>query len=155
VTGWNTNTSALSILGDQRVDLSLWDAGIQLYANPYYVTDSTLTEHPEQVAAMIRAISKGWGYAYENRKEAVEILLKRYPNMDLQNELDTVDLLMDYSFNPNTAAKGWGTMTAENWQAQIDIYAQLGQFEGTVPAVADVMTLSVLDATAGARPTYG
>jgi NitT/TauT family transport system substrate-binding protein len=155
VTGWNTNTSALSILGDQRVDLSLWDAGIQLYANPYYVTDSTLAEHPEQVAAMIRAISKGWGYAFENRQEAVEILLKRYPNMDLQNELDTVDLLMDYSFNANTAAKGWGTMTAENWQAQIDIYAQLGQFEGTVPTVADVMTLSVLDATAGARPTYG
>lgn len=155
VTGWKTNTSALAVLGDQRTDLSLWDAGIQLYANPYYVNDSVLAEHPEQVAAMMRAISKGWGYAYENREEAVDILVERYPNMDHQSELDTVDLVMDYSFNQNTAANGWGTMNAENWQAQIDIYDELGQFENGAPAVDDVMTLSVLDATATARPAFG
>jgi NitT/TauT family transport system substrate-binding protein len=26
-TGWNTNVNTLSILGDQRVDMALWDAG--------------------------------------------------------------------------------------------------------------------------------
>ncbi|MFT4959717.1 MAG: NitT/TauT family transport system substrate-binding protein [Paracoccaceae bacterium] len=34
VTGWNTNINALAVLGDQRVDMTLWDAGIRLYANP-------------------------------------------------------------------------------------------------------------------------
>ncbi|MGI9335932.1 MAG: ABC transporter substrate-binding protein, partial [Gammaproteobacteria bacterium] len=32
VTGWMTNTNALKILGKDRVDMMLWDAGIQLYA---------------------------------------------------------------------------------------------------------------------------
>ena len=57
VTGWKTNISALSVLGDHRNDMSLWDAGIQLYANPYYVTDMTLNEHREQVEGMLRAIA--------------------------------------------------------------------------------------------------
>ena len=34
VTGWLTNANALKILGPDRVDMKLWDAGIQLYANP-------------------------------------------------------------------------------------------------------------------------
>ncbi|MFV2054363.1 ABC transporter substrate-binding protein [Aliiroseovarius sp. YM-037] len=155
VTGWKTNTSALAVLGDQRNDMSLWDAGIQLYANPYYVTDSTLADHPEQVQGMIRAIAKGWGYVHDNREEAVDILVERYPNMDREKELETVDLVVDYSFNKNTAENGWGTMTPENWQAQINIYDELGQFESGAPALDDVMTLSVLEATAETRPTYG
>ncbi|WP_163416024.1 ABC transporter substrate-binding protein, partial [Escherichia coli] len=32
VTGWLTNTTALKVLGPERVDLRLWDAGVRLYA---------------------------------------------------------------------------------------------------------------------------
>jgi len=155
VTGWKTNTSALEVLGDQRVDMTLWDAGIRLYANPYYVTDSLLADHPEQVQGMLRAIARGWGWVHDNPEEAVEILVSRYPNLNRENELKTVGLVLDYSFNAATAERGWGAMTRENWQAQIDTYAQLGQFENDPPALDDVMTLSVLDAIAPARPTYG
>ena len=62
---------------------------------------------------------------------------------------------MGFAFNEKTAAGGWGTMTAENWQAQIDIYDRLGQFANGKPALEDVMTLSVLEATADARPKIG
>lgn len=155
VTGWKTNTSALAVIGDKRVDMTLWDAGVQLYANPYYVTDATLDEHGDKVQALIRAVSRGWGWVYENREEAVRHLVERYPNMNLENELATVDMIAGYSFNAQTATAGWGAMTTENWQAQLDTYAALGQFEGVAPAVDDVMTLSVLDATADVRPKRG
>lgn len=155
VTGWKTNTSALEILGDERVDMTLWDAGIQLYANPYYVTDSMLADHPEQVQGMLRAIARGWGWVHENPDAAVDILVGRYPNLNRENELKTVDMVLDYSFNEATAERGWGTMTRDNWQAQIDTYDQLGQFENAAPKLDDVMTLSVLDEIAPARPTYG
>ena len=46
-------------------------------------------------------------------------------------------------------------MTRENWQAQIDAYAALGQFDGEPPKVDDMMTLSVLEATAADRPKFG
>ncbi|QFG38445.1 NitT/TauT family transport system substrate-binding protein [Paracoccus pantotrophus] len=155
VTGWKTNVSALSVLGPERVDMTLWDAGIRLYANPYYVTDRSLNENPEQVRGMLRAIARGWGWVHDNPEAAVDILVSRYPNLDRDAELAAVGSVVEYSFNEATREHGWGTMTRENWQAQIDIYDRLGQFEGAAPAVDDVMTLSVLDEIAAMRPVYG
>ena len=155
VTGWTTNINALSVLGDQRVNLSLWDAGIQLYANPYYVTDSTLAEHRDKVDAMIRVSAKGWGWVHNNKEKACEYLVERYPNLDLDSELKAVGLVDGYSFNEVTAKHGWGAMNRENWQAQIDAYTALDQFEGNPPKVDDIMTLSVLEATDADRPRFG
>jgi NitT/TauT family transport system substrate-binding protein len=155
ITGWKTNIKALEILGDQRVDLTLWDAGIQLYANPFYVTDDTLSQHGDKVEAMIRAISRGWGWAKENPEKAVDYLVERLPNSDKDAELKAAPLVLDYSFNETTKANGWGAMTAENWQAQIDIYDKLGQFEKGAPKLDDVMTLAVLEKTADNRPKLG
>jgi NitT/TauT family transport system substrate-binding protein len=102
---------------------------------------------------MIRVSAKGWGWVYENPEQAVEILVERYPNMDLEAEKKEVGLITAYSFDDNTAKGGWGTMSVENWQDQINIYDQLGQFEnGTL---ADLVNFSVLEATAADRPTYG
>lgn len=155
VTGWRTNTSALSVLGDERVELTLWDGGVKLYANPYYTTDAMLENEQDKVEAMIRAGARGWGWAYENREEAVHLLVERFPNLVLEDELATVDMVMDYSFDANTAQHGWGYMTRENWERQIQQYEALGQFEGEPPKVEDIMTLAILDATADARPKIG
>ena len=155
ISGWTTNTAALSILGDQRETMTLWDAGIQLYANPYYVTDETLTDHGDKAAGMLRAISRGWGWVHDNQAAAVDLLVEKFPNMDKANELAAVPLVDGYSFNENTAENGWGAMNADNWQAQIDIYDQLGQFANGAPKVDDVMTLDVLAATADVRPKLG
>lgn len=155
VTGWKTNIGALSVLGDKRVDMTLWDSGIQLYANPYYTTDDMLQDHNDKIAAAIRAISRGWGWAKENPEGAVDALVERYPNLQKENEMKAVDLVLGYSFNEKTKANGWGTMTKENWQAQIDTYESLDQFKSGAPKVDDVMTLEILEATADTRPKLG
>lgn len=155
ITGWKTNINALSVLGDERVDMTLWDAGIQLYANPFYTTDSVLAEHGDKVEAMIRAISRGWGWVRENPEQAVDYLVERLPNLDKESELKAVPLVVDYSFSESTKAGGWGVMTRENWQAQIDTYAELDQFAKGAPAVEDIMTLDILDKTADVRPKVG
>jgi NitT/TauT family transport system substrate-binding protein len=46
-------------------------------------------------------------------------------------------------------------MNRENWNEQVNTYASLDQFKGTIPTVDDVMTLSVLDATADIRKKVG
>ncbi len=155
MTGWNTNINALSILGDKRVDMSLWDAGIQLYANPFYVTDETLAEHRSKVEDIIRVSAKGWGWVHDNPEKAVEYLVERYPNLDLKSEMKAVGLITAFSFNANTAKNGWGTMTRENWQAQISAYDNLGQFEGGAPKLDDLVDFTVLQNTAADRPKYG
>ena len=155
VTGWLTNTNALSILGPDRVDLMLWDTGIQLYANVYYTTDAMLADHSDVLASYLGASARGWGYARENPEEAVDMLVAAYPNLDRDSELAAVGPVLGFSFNETTAAEGWGTMNRENWQNQIDIYAGLDQFKGEVPGLDDVMTLSILEATAESRPRVG
>ena len=155
MSGWATNIAQLSILGEDRVTLRLWDAGVQLYANPMYVTDDTLDKHFDQVVGFVRAAAKGWAWVHANQEEAVDMLLERFPNFDRPDELASVGPLVSYAFNDITLANGWGHMDMDNWQGQIDAYQALGGFESEPPKVEDVVTMSVLEATAADRPKLG
>ena len=155
VVGWLTNTNALKVLGDDRVDLMLWDTGIQLYANVYYTTDKELAAHPKELAGWTAATARGWGYARDHQEEAVNLLVEAFPNLDKPSEMDAIGPLMKFAFNDTTKTVGWGAMTKENWAAQIKSYADLGQFKEKVPTVDEVMTLSVLEATADIRKQVG
>jgi NitT/TauT family transport system substrate-binding protein len=151
VTGWLTNTTALKVLGKDRVDLTLWDAGVKLYALPYYATPETLDKHPKELAAFLRATAKGWFYAQAHRDEATDLLVKEYPNLVREDERVALDVMLDYSFSDVTAKQGWGAMDPAVWQQQIGLYSQLKQFTAKTPSLDDVMTLDVLKATAAAR----
>ena len=73
VTGWLTNTTALKVLGDQRVDMRLWDTGVKLYALPYYATVDTLTKKADLLAKFLRATAKGWAYARSEPRQGGRI----------------------------------------------------------------------------------
>jgi NitT/TauT family transport system substrate-binding protein len=151
VTGWLTNTTALKVLGKDRVDLTLWDAGVRLYALPYYATHETLAKHPKELAAFLRATAKGWYYAQANRDQSIDLLVKEYPNLNREDERVALDVMLAYSFTDTTKTQGWGTMDPAVWQEQISMYSQLKQFTAKTPKVDDVMTLDLLKATAAAR----
>jgi len=155
VTGWLTNAGALKILGPDRVDMKLWDTGIQLYANPYYVTDETLDKNFDVVVGFIRASAKGWGYAKQNPEKAVDMLIAAYPRLKKSSEMEAIGGVLDFSFNSVTKEHGWGSMNSANWEDQLGTYHRLGQFKGKTPKLSDVMTLKVLEATAADRPKFG
>lgn len=155
VVGWVTNINALKVLGDDRVDMLLWDAGLELYANVYYTTDTQLANNAKELNGFLAASARGWGYARDNHEEAVNILCEAYPNLDKASELESIGLLMQFVFNETTKAEGWGAMSKANWEAQLKAYADLGQFKQGVPTVDDVMSLAVLEATADVRKQVG
>jgi len=155
VTGWLTNTTALKVLGPDRVALRLWDAGVKLYANPYYATPDTLAKHADTLERFLRASAKGWGYAYNNRDKAVALLIKQYPNLVAADERAAADVMLDYAFDQNTKQHGYGAMDPKVWQDQIDLWATLGQFAKRTPKLDEVMTLKILNATAASRPRIG
>lgn len=154
-TGWQTNTTALRVLGDQRVDMRLWDTGVRLYALPYYATVQTLQTKAEIVAKFVRATAKGWEYAYNNHEKAVDFLVKEFPNLNKADELEAAPVMLKFAFGDNTKRNGWGAMDPAIWKEQIDLHADLGQFSKRVPKVEEVMTLDILNATAAARPKIG
>lgn len=155
VTGWVTNTNALKVLGDERVDMMLWDAGLQLYANVYYTTDEQLDKHSDVLVRFTTAAAKGWGYVRDHPEEAVDMLVDAYPNLDKASELEAVHPVIDFSFGDSTKQTGWGAMNKDNWAAQIKAYADLKQFTGATPTVEDVATMAILDATTDIRKQIG
>jgi NitT/TauT family transport system substrate-binding protein len=154
-TGWQTNTTALRVLGDQRVDMRLWDTGVRLYALPYYATVQTLRTKAEVLAKFVRATAKGWEYAYNNRDKAVDFLVKEFPNLNKADELEAIPVMLKFVFSDNTKQNGWGAMDPAIWKEQIDLHAELGQFSKRVPKLEEVMTLDILNMTAAARPKIG
>jgi NitT/TauT family transport system substrate-binding protein len=155
VTGWLTNTTALKVLGDQRVDLRLWDTGVKLYALPYYATARTLQTKAAELAKFVRATGKGWEYAHAHRDEAVDLLVREFSNLNRADEREAADVMLQYAFNENTRANGWGAMDPQVWREQIDLYAQLGQFSRQPPRLEDVMTMDILNQTGDGRPRIG
>ncbi|WP_428483211.1 ABC transporter substrate-binding protein [Rhodopila sp.] len=155
VTGWLTNTTALKVLGPDRVTLRLWDAGVQLYADPYYATPDTIANQGDVLARFLRASARGWGFAHTNRDKAVELLVKQYPNLVPADERAAADVMLDYCFDEHTRAGGYGTMDPAVWHDQIALYASLNQFTKRTPKLDEVMTLDILKATAAARPRIG
>ena len=151
VTGWQTNVTALKPLGPDRVDLRLWDAGVRLYALPYYATVKTIQTRSDVLEKFLRATARGYAYANANRDSAADLLVKEYPNLERNDEKVGIDAMMKYAFNDLTRANGWGTMDPAVWQDQISLYSQLGQFSKRTPKLEEVMTLDILKATRDAR----
>jgi NitT/TauT family transport system substrate-binding protein len=155
VTGWVTNTTALRVLGDQRVTMKLWDTGVKLYALPYYATARTVQTRGDVLAKFLRATGKGWEHAHANRDQAVDFLIREFPNLNRADEREAADVMIAHAFSDNTRANGWGSMDPQVWREQIELYAQLGQFSARPPALENVITMDILNQTSGARPRIG
>jgi NitT/TauT family transport system substrate-binding protein len=103
------------------------------------------------LAGFLRASAKGWMWADKNRDQAVDMLVKEYPNLVRDDERIAADVMLNYSFGEGARSLGWGGMDAANWQEQIALYSELGQFTARTPKVEDVITLDLLKATQAAR----
>jgi NitT/TauT family transport system substrate-binding protein len=152
VSGWVTNTTTLKVLGPERIDMRLWDAGVKLYALPYYATHDTIAKQPELLAAFTRAASRGWAWAKANTDKAVDFLKQDYPSLNREDEVAGSKALLQFVFDDKTKAKGWGTFEPAVWAAQIKLWNDLKQFSAGPPKLADVETLAILEATKDKRP---
>jgi NitT/TauT family transport system substrate-binding protein len=155
VSGWLTNTTALKVLGSDRVDLRLWDAGVRLYALSYYSTLQTIHDRADLLSRFVRATGRGWEFAFNNREKALELVVAEFPHLNPGDEGPALDVMLSYAFNEATRQGGWGVMDQKIWADQIELFARLGQFPRKVPRVDDVMTMDILNATRNIRPRIG
>ena len=152
VTGWITNTKALSIIGPDRIDLTMAETGLPSYANVYFATDEAIAKNGDDLAKVIRAIAKGWAFFHEHPDDAVKLTVEAYPQLDLDIELQTAPRIQTLSFDAATGKDGWGTFDPAALQEQIAIYDKIGQFKSGAPKLEDCYTDAILKATAADRP---
>jgi NitT/TauT family transport system substrate-binding protein len=155
VTGWITSVSAIKVLGPDHVTLRLWDAGVKLYASPYYATSKTVQSNKDLLLRFTRATARGYAYAYKNPEKAVELLVKEMPSLVAADELMGAKIALSLAFDEATKKNGWGTMDPAVWQEQIDLYSKLGQFTKRTPKLDEVITLDILNETKNSRPHFG
>lgn len=151
-TGWTTNLQSYAPLGDDYLTLTIGESGIKSYANVYITTDDVIEQRADDLEAFVAATAKGWDYARQNPDEAVDLLLKQFSGLDKDAQVASGKKLMTYMFTDETAKDGWGTMSTDSWQSQLDLWEQMKQFKAAAPKVEDVMTLDILEATADQRP---
>ena len=147
VTGWLTNTTALKVLGAERVDMALWDTGVKLYALPYYATTRNAADEARDVlAGFLRAAGQGLAWADKNRDEAVDILVKEYPNLDRADERGAADVMLTYSFDAQRRARAGGRWTPRSGRSRSRCTASSASSR-PAPKVEEVITLDILKAT--------
>lgn len=155
VTGFITNTTALSVLGPDIVTLFPAKIGVPNYANAYFTSEDAYPVQKQNLARFIRAASKGWGWAFSNRREAVDIMCDAYPTLDRQIEYNTIDLIMSLSFDETTKQSGWGWMSREKLTTQVALFKETGNIPPNSAGVAESVTWEILDMTADVRPKLG
>lgn len=148
--GWLTDRAQLRLLPEGYRVLRYADS-VPLYGGVYYANPRFL-EDPEKAQAFMRAVAKGWAFARDDPEEAARIFVEAYPNSEGKSSVESIveaqRTLAPFMWTETSETGGYGAMTEEAWQEQLDLWEQTGQFDrGDVPTVEDVMTLDVLDAT--------
>ena len=77
--GYSTNEPY--VLREQGVDVHVLNPvhfGIDLYGDMLFTTEHEVSQNPERVQAMRRAVIRGWEYALDNKEELVQLIYEKY-----------------------------------------------------------------------------
>ena len=134
LTVFSTNEPILAVQQGFPVDVFIpYDYGVQASANALFTTTSYRQDNPEVVCGMVRAIAKGWQYAFDNPQEAVEIIIAVDPdNLTAEKESASLEAVQRSVLSEAALADGIGTMTAERWQTVESVIRQYGGFEADI-----------------------
>ena len=156
VTGWVTNTRALSVIGPDRIDYMSVEAGIYNYGNAYFASNEGLEKNADAISRFVKGVAKGWEWSYNNRQAAVDIMCDAYPQLEREIEKKTVDVVMKLSFDKDTVAHGWGWFDTARIQETAELFGSVGLFkDGKTPKTTDFTTSRILDLTQKDRPRLG
>lgn len=66
----------LEMRGYKPLVLSSQAYGVDFYGDTLFTTENEAANHPERVEALLRAVQKGWGYAFNHPEEVVDIIMQ-------------------------------------------------------------------------------
>lgn len=134
LTVFSTNEPVLAELQGFPVDVFIpYDYGVQTSANALFTTTSFRQDNPEVVCGMVRAMARGWQYAFDNPEEAVEIIVAVDPdNLTVEKEAASLEAVRSSVLSESALADGIGTMTAERWQTVDEVLRQYGGLEADI-----------------------
>lgn len=120
------------------------DYGMDLYSNCVMASQDLITNNPEAVRGLVRAINRGIAAAIEDPEAAIEAVARREGLINKEIELErmfaTLEFEMDY---PGIAEHGAGDIDPERFSNAIDLVVQANNLTRT-PALEEVFTTEFL-----------
>ena len=110
-------------------DVSLWDPadyGLPSLGLTYITRQELVDQEPDKIERWLKAALRGLRYAFDNREEALEIVMKYAPKEDREHQRFMMETEMADAVSPLTQERGLGWMTDAQWEA---LYEQLLEFE--------------------------
>ena len=104
-------------------DVSLWDPadyGLPSMGLTYITREELVQEESDKIERWLKAALKGLQYAFDNREEAVDIVLQYAPKEDREHQKFMMETEMADAVSPLTQERGLGWMTDAQWKALYD-----------------------------------
>jgi PAS domain S-box-containing protein len=110
------------------------DYGVDFYGDFLFTSEAEAREHPERVAAMRRAVLRGWEYALAHREEVIDWILTRLPENERTPGSTRERLLAEAEATArlvNTDLVELGHMNPGRWRRMADLAVAIGQARST------------------------
>lgn len=146
--------SAVSLfarMGPEQLSvLRYTDAGVNLYGNAILASNALITQHPQVVAAFLRATNRAIVETLADPLPAIAATKARESILDEKVELERWKLTAQYLATPETASIGLGDVRKLVLEQQMDQVVDVFGLK-TRPSVEAVFNRSMLPATAARR----
>ena len=122
------NTLKEQGLGDKLVLIKPDDYGVVVQQDTVLVSEKYRNEKPQQVQAFMNATIKGWKYALQNKKEAIDIVMAASPSLNRPHQeamLDEFEKLVKAGKGGTDGILAIDLPTVEKMQTQLVGYKAL------------------------------
>lgn len=122
------NTLKEQGLGDKLVLIKPDDYGVVVQQDTVLVSEKYRNEKPQQVQAFMNATVKGWKYALQNKKEAIDIIMAASPSLNRPHQeamLDEFEKLVKAGKGGSDGILAIDLPTVEKMQTQLVGYKAL------------------------------
>jgi ABC-type nitrate/sulfonate/bicarbonate transport system substrate-binding protein len=101
--------------------------GIDFYGDTLFTSEEVINQHPEMVAAFLRASLRGWVYAFQNEDAAIDLILSKYSSRHSREHLKYEADQMRNLVLPDVVEIGY--ISPARWERIGETYVDLGILE--------------------------
>ena len=110
-------------------DVNIWDPvdyGVPSIGLTYITRHDMVETEPDKLERFLKATLKGLRYTFDNREEALDIVMKYAPNEVREHQRFMLETELENAVSPLTQERGLGWMTDDQWKA---LYERLLAFD--------------------------
>ncbi len=124
--------AAAKKVGEEAVEMSFADWGLDMYSNGIVISDDRLRQDPQTSRALVDAFAKSCVYAIENREEALGMFLKENPAANADIARAQFDVAISHLLVDEVKDHGVGPIDQAKMAFSLDIVRKYFGLEGTV-----------------------